>query len=423
MIRQKWTWQVGLLCLGLIAGCATAPDQTPSQQPQPSTETPTGEVADNPAPTELPEQNLLLRAADSGEFTVQLPGWQETSIAAARDAFRKSCARWRNRAADDQLSSNAPYAGRIADWLPVCASLEAVTDETEARLIIDALMTPLEVNAYNGESRFTGYFEPEIETRRVPVWPYIQPIPGVPSDLEQVDASVFGWNGGRVPAQRLPDGSLRPYPPREEIAVETDKVLGYAHPADVFFMQIQGSGRLRFDDGAVLRAAYGAHNGQPFRSTANWLMETGRITRGEASMQGIRAWMDRAGLEESRLAMDQNPRFVFFQPVEIGDPAAGPVGAFNVPLTALGSMAVDTSLHPLGVPMFVETTAPGLGGDWRGLLIAQDTGGAINGPVRGDIYYGTGAEAGARAGTTNAPGRLWVLLPKPVAEQVLSGES
>ena len=135
-------------------------------------------------------------------------------------------------------------------------------------------------------------------------------------------------------------------------------------------------------------------------------------------MQGIRAWMNRAGPAETRMAMNQNPRFVFFRAEAEGDPSLGPAGAEGVPLTPLGSMAVDTSLHPLGVPMFVQTTAPGLGGDWSGLLIAQDTGGAIKGPVRGDIYFGTGPEAGERAGTMNAPGRLWVLLPRAVAERM-----
>jgi membrane-bound lytic murein transglycosylase A len=116
--------------------------------------------------------------------------------------------------------------------------------------------------------------------------------------------------------------------------------------------------------------------------------------------------------------MNINPRFVFFQSLPEGDPDLGPNGAHNVPLTPLGSMAVDPEFHALGVPMFVQTTAPGLGGDWSGLLIAQDTGGAIKGPVRGDIYFGTGVDAGNRAGTMNAKGRLWVLLPRAVVERM-----
>ncbi|MEE9381268.1 MAG: MltA domain-containing protein, partial [Hyphomonadaceae bacterium] len=213
----------------------------------------------------------------------------------------------------------------------------------------------------------------------------------------------------------LSDGSLRPYPARGDIVPDPAKALGYAHPADVFFLQIQGSGRLSFPDGSTLRAAYATHNGHRFESTANWLLDTGRITRGEASMQGIRAWMDRAGLEAAHEAMNVNPRYVFFQSKPVGDPLLGPNGAHNVPLTPIGSVAVDTDLHPLGAPMFIETTAPGLGGAWSGLLIAQDTGGAIKGAVRGDIYFGTGHAAGQRAGTMNAPGRMWALLPRAIA--------
>jgi len=136
-------------------------------------------------------------------------------------------------------------------------------------------------------------------------------------------------------------------------------------------------------------------------------------------MQGIRAWMDRVSREDAQAAMNANPRFVFFRALQIGDPGLGPEGAASIPLTPLGSMAVDRSIHALGVPFFVETTAPGLGGDWSGLLIAQDTGGAIKGRVRGDIYYGTGDEAGARAGTQNAPGRMWAFLPRAVAARIV----
>ena len=135
-------------------------------------------------------------------------------------------------------------------------------------------------------------------------------------------------------------------------------------------------------------------------------------------MQGIRAWMDRTTPARAREAMNSNPRFVFFDIEPEGDPRLGPKGSFGVPLTPLGSMAVDLDFHAGGVPMFVQTTAPGLQGDWSGMLVSQDTGGAIKGAVRGDLYFGTGTQAGARADTVNAPGRMWVLLPRAVAERI-----
>lgn len=135
-------------------------------------------------------------------------------------------------------------------------------------------------------------------------------------------------------------------------------------------------------------------------------------------MAGIRAWMDRTTPDRMREAMNANPRFVFFQIQPEGDPSMGPNGSLGVPLTPLGSMAVDLNYHAGGVPMFVQTTAPGLGGEWSGMLVSQDTGGAIKGPVRGDIYFGTGPDAGARADTVNTDGRLWVLLPRVLAERI-----
>lgn len=342
---------------------------------------------------------------------LELPGWKAASLAAPVEAFKRTCDRFTRRAFDAPLSLSAPWAGTAGDWQPPCAALTAARDEAAARVIFETQFVPLEIIDKEGKQRFTGYFEPRYEARHSPEAPFTEPVFAVPSD--------FVANGDS-PLQRLADGSTRPYPARADIMARGGAAIAYAHPADVFFLQVQGSGRLTFPDGTTLRAAYAAHNGQPFKSVANWLIESGRITRAEGSMQGIRGWMDRASAAEVREAMNVNPRFVFFQSLPEGDPDLGPNGAHNVPLTPLGSMAVDPGFHALGMPMFIQTTAPSLGGEWSGLLIAQDTGGAIKGPVRGDIYFGTGKEAGERAGTMNAPGRLWVLLPRAVAERMFA---
>ena len=359
-----------------------------------------------PVPVTPPPPQAIERPASFQE----LPGWNSAAIEAPLSAFKRSCLKLEGRSGNEFLSTSADWAGQVADWRPACARVNEAVDDASARAILETLFTPVEILSPDGESRFTGYFEPMYEARYTPTAPFTEPVPALPADLVE--------NGGN-PLQRLPNGTTRPYPARAEITNAGVSAIAYAHPADVFFLQIQGSGRLRFPDGRTMRAAYAAHNGQPFKSTANWLMQTGRIARSEASMQGIRAWMDRAGPAETRLAMNQNPRFVFFRALPEGDPALGPEGAQAVPLTPLGSMAVDRTIHPLGVPMFVQTNAPGLGGDWSGLLIAQDTGGAIKGAVRGDIYFGTGPEAGEQAGTMNAPGRLWVFLPRNVAQRLM----
>lgn len=381
------------LAASILATCATRPVEAPTPV----------DGAVEPAP------HAILKPAATPQAFAAVEAWSGAALMPGVSAFRQSCDRAAFMAPDTLLSERAPWAGTAGDWLPACAALDVTTDEASARAVFEALLVPVEVLDPAGESRFTGYFEPVIEARRLPQGALSAPVPGPPRDLEQ---------GPDGPLQRLPDGTTRPYPPRGEIVPEPARVLGYAHPADVFFLQIQGSGRLVFEDGLTIRAAYHAHNGQPFRSVANWLIETGRITRGAASMQGIRAWMDRAGPEETRKAIGQNPRYVFFQARPVSDPARGPEGASGLALTPLGSMAIDPQRHAFGVPYLVETEAPGLGGAWSGVLVSQDTGGAIKGAVRGDIFFGTGNAAGDAAGTMNAPGRMWALLPRAVAERL-----
>jgi membrane-bound lytic murein transglycosylase A len=363
-----------------------------------------------PAPVVIPPPGSVPPPSSSGPVSWnQLPGWNTADLGPALQAFRRTCDRFQLRAHDAAIGRGAPWAGTAGDWAPACTALKAPHDPARTRALMEDQFVPIEIIDREGKDRFTGYFEPMYEARRAPEGVFTEPVMAVPSD--------FVANGDS-PLQRLPDGSTRPYPPRAEITARGGPAIAYAHPADVFFLQVQGSGRLTFPDGTTMRAAYAAHNGQPFKSVANWLIDTGRITRGEGSMQGIRAWMDRSSAAEVREAMNVNPRFVFFQALPEGDPALGPNGAHNVPLTPFGSMAVDPEFHALGVPMFVETSAPGLGGKWSGLLVSQDTGGAIKGPVRGDIYFGTGVDAGNRAGTMNAKGRLWVLLPRAVADRM-----
>lgn len=375
-----------------LYSCASAPRAPGPAEP----------IASPPAPP-------VLSLPETPDAFAALDGWHAASVAPGIEAFLRSCDAMAGRSAAELVSASASWAGTVGEWLPVCESLRLVDGEASARRVLEALTLPVALESPDGGSRFTGYFEPTIAARHAPAPGFTTPVPGPPADLEQ------GPNG---PLQRLPDGSARPYPPRAEIMVDPSRALGFAHPADVFFLQIQGSGRLVFEDGRTLRAAYFAHNGQPFRSTANWLIEQGEITRGEASMQGIRAWMDRAPPARVTQAMNANPRFVFFQPLPEGDPTLGPQGAAGIPLTPFGSMAIDRDYHPLGIPYLVETEAPGLGGRWQGILVSQDTGGAIKGAVRGDIYFGTGDEAGERAGTMNAPGRMWALLPRSVAARI-----
>ena len=389
---------IGLLAAALLvlSGCETSQREA---VPQPRTVSPPRVDIDPSAWTVSPKPVGF----------ESLPNWQKADLAPGLEALKRSCVVFESRDPRAYLSQRAPWAGAVDDWIPACAALDVIGDPQSARAVMQALFVPVEIVSNANDTRFTGYFEPTYQASLTPRSPYTEPIPGRPSDLISEGGQVY---------QRLRNGSRRPYPARADITKAGVRPLAYAHPADVFFLQIQGSGRLVLPDGRTLRAVYAANNGHPFRSTANWLMERGWISRSQASMQGIRSWMDRTSPQRVREAMNANPRFVFFDLEPEGDPSLGPKGSFGVPLTPLGSIAVDTSIHAGGVPMFVQTTAPGLGGSWSGLLVSQDTGGAIKGPVRGDLYFGTGPQAGAAADTVNAPGRLWVLLPRAVAERI-----
>ena len=341
-----------------------------------------------------------------------LPGWSAAQFDAPLSALKKSCGKISARAEMGQhaapLGEGVTYAGRVSEWAAPCNKLLRARSGEDARRILEQEFSPIEITVPDGKSKFTGYFEPEYVGSFRQTSVFSEPIPGVPDDL-------VIQNG--KPYQRMRNGKLRPYPSRAQISAAGVTPIGYARPSDVFFAQIQGSARFRLD-GRSLRAAYAANNGHKFVSTANWLIAHGWIKKSEASMQGITAWMNRADPVRLRQAMNANPRFVFFKAEQIANPNEGPNGSANVPLTAMGSMAIDKSIHALGTPFFVETTAPALGGKWSGVLVAQDTGGAIKGPVRGDIYFGTGAAAGEGAGRMNAPGRMWALLPKAVAARL-----
>jgi len=388
----------------ITAGLVLAACQTSSPPPQPQTPAAPIEPVLEPR-WQVPPRPL---AYD------MLPGWDAAGLAPGLNALRRSCASFAAKGPAAFISTRQVWAGRVSDWLPACEALSVIGDASSAKAVIQALFVPVEVQSNTGETRFTGYFEPEYEARLYPQGPFTEPVLAKPSDLVVQGGKVY---------QRQRSGRLKPYPKRAEITRRpTGQVLAYMRPGDLFFLQIQGSGRLTLADGRTIRAVYAANNGHTFKSTANWLMRKRWISRGQASMTGIKAWMATAPDRRVREAMNANPRYIFFATLPEGDPTLGPNGSLGVPLTPLGSVAVDPAFHALGTPLFVQTSAPGLGGVWSGLLVAQDTGGAIKGSVRGDIYFGTGAEAGARADTVNTSGRMWILLPRAVAQR-LRGEN
>jgi membrane-bound lytic murein transglycosylase A len=196
-------------------------------------------------------------------------------------------------------------------------------------------------------------------------------------------------------------------------------------PLDAFLLQVQGSGRIRLQDAtgseSVVRLAFADVNGRPYRSIGRWLVDQGELTLEQATLAGIIGWA-RMHPERIDTLLNQNPSYVFFRELPIGDPAQGPVGAQGVPLTAGYSVAVDPRFTPLGAPLLIASSPPDGGVPLTRLVLAQDTGGAIRGPLRFDLFWGTGTTAGQLAGAQRAPVQAWLLTPRGVRpEQLLQG--
>ena len=324
-----------------------------------------------------------------------LPGWEADDPSAALAAFRRSCLRMKS---------------------PAC---EAAARATSARTFFETHFQPFAVSdGGDPEGLFTGYYEPQLQGSRKRSERYRVPLYVRPPDLVMVDLGDFReeLKGQRI-AGRVEEGDLVPYPDRK--AIEGGALSGRElelvwvdDPVDAFFLQIQGSGRVRLDDGSEMRVGYAAQNGHPYFAIGKDLVERGALTREQVSMQSIRRWLE----ENPDLADDvmaRNASYVFFEELK----GEGPLGAQGVALTPGRSLAVDLKHWTLGTPVWLDASSPSpREGEpdrpLRRLMIAQDTGGAIVGVVRGDVFWGHGEEAAEVAGRMKNPGKMWVLLPR-----------
>jgi len=313
------------------------------------------------------------------------------------------------------------YAGHAGDWQGICSSLPQTTDRAQARGWFENSFVPFAVSTgFRRKALFTGYYEPVIHASRKRLGAYATPIYGVPRDLATADLGLFRRDlaGVRI-SGHVVGARFIPFPPRAVIdagGLNTAPVLLYANdPVAVFFLHIQGSGRAQVDDGSMLRLAYAGQNGRPYTPIGRVLIEKGAIDRSQMSMQAIRAWL-LGHPKNARPIMESDESYVFFREMPIGDPHLGSPGTEGVPLTPEASIAVDPALHALGVPMYVTTDAPADGVHrFSCICVAQDTGGAIKGGARADIFWGFGARAESIAGRMKSTGSLYVLLPKALA--------
>lgn len=361
-----------------------------------------------------------------------LKGWTEDDHAAALGAFRLSCIRLNAEADDDPVG---PYYGRASDWREACALAATVTpgDRLAARRFFETVFVPVSVQAGHRRSGlYTGYYEAELAGSRTRSEVHRVPLLKRPADLVTVDLSAFRdtFRGQRI-AGRVEDGRLVPYADRlalEEAALADPSgapvLLWVDSPVDAYFLQIQGSGRVRLDSGETVRVNFDGQNGFPATMIGRTLVERGAIDRDKVSMESIRAWLA-AHPADAIDVLAQNRSAIFFRELPVDDATMGPPGAEGVALTPGRSLAVDLAVHGLGAPVWVESEAPAPGvpgGETplHRLMVAQDTGGAIRGPVRGDVFWGFGDAAAALAGPMKARGQLTVLLPPDVAKALLA---
>jgi membrane-bound lytic murein transglycosylase A len=269
----------------------------------------------------------------------------------------------------------------------------------------------------------TGYYEPLLTGSRARGPRYRVPLYAAPEDLLTIDLTELYPEfkdkrlRGRVEGKRVV-----PYWPRADIesgqAPFTANALVYVEdPVEAFFLQIQGSGRVRLAEGGVIRVGYADQNGHPYRSIGRILVERGELPLERASMQGIREWGRRNPAKLAAL-LDENPSYVFFREVPAPAPGTieaeidGPFGTLGVPLLRERTLAVDPRSIPLGAPVFLATTYPLSTKPLQRLMLAQDTGGAIRGAVRADFFWGFGDDAGQQAGRMKQEGRMWILWPR-----------
>ena len=306
------------------------------------------------------------------------------------------------------------------EWQGVCSLAQSLPANAKPEIIgqfFRGNFDPFRViNADESQTGLvTGYYEPLLHGSRVRTTVNRYPIYAPPQDLITVDLSdVYPDLKFRRLRGRLVGNKLVPYLERGEIGSDAAPLKGLEiayvdNAVELFFLEIQGSGQIELPDGARIRVGYADQNGHPFRSLAGALIRRGEIRAERASMQGIKEWARRHPAKVKQF-MNANPSFVFFK--ELPDDLGGPIGTLGVPLTAERSIAVDPRVIPLGVPVYLSTTFPGTRQEMNRLMVAQDTGGAINGAVRADFYWGFGDKAGAQAGSMKQQGRMWVLLPK-----------
>lgn len=380
-----------LVCLSvLLASCTTTPPEVPEPE------------------SLQPERRQLVSFAD-------LPDWNADNMQAVWPAFLQSCRAIMKK----------------ADWHDVCLKARDIDENDPAviRAFFETNFDPYQIVGENGSATglATGYYEPLLTGSRNRKGKFQTALYRQPDDLLVVDlASAYPQLKGLRLRGKLDGHRVVPYDTRAEIEktgkLDGNEIVWVDDVLDAFFLEIQGSGRVYLpESGETIRLAYANQNGRPYRSIGRYLLDKGELKPGQASAQQIRQWIKR-NPKRLREVLDSNPSYVFFREEKIENPEEGPKGALGVPLTPGRSIAIDPGYIPLGAPVFIDTTQPYSSVPMRKLMMAQDTGGAIRGPVRADYFWGFGAAAGEQAGKMKQKLKVWLLLPKQPANETFGQE-
>ncbi len=390
MVLPKY---LAAVAAAVCAACTTLP-QTGTKPPPPAIVVPDTERA-------------MLRPVAFAE----LPGWADDTLADAWPAFTTGC------------TALVAQEATAAIWRETCAATVAVDprDTAAVRTFFERHFTAYQALSPDGKDAglVTGYYEPLLDGSRIRSEQYRYPLYAPPDDLLTIDLiELYPELKDKRLRGRVDGKRVVPYWTRADIETGKPPLAGKElvyvdDPIEAFFLQIQGSGRVRLAEGGVMRIGYADQNGHPFRSVARMLIDRGQLSPDGASMQAIKEW-GRRHPETLPELLDQNPSYVFFREVTPDATATidGPLGTLGVPLAAGRAIAVDPLSVPLGAPVFLSTTWPLSSRPLNRLVLAQDTGGAIRGPLRVDFFWGFGEDAARQAGRMKQAARLWLLWPK-----------
>ena len=338
-----------------------------------------------------------------------LPDWQSLDLQPTWQAFGKSCSALKNK----------------ANWQAACAKSNelAQPDNAALRAFFEENFTPYQVFNPDGTSQglITGYYEPKLFGSREKTEKFRYPLYGVPDDLLTIELSeVYPELKNMRLRGRVQGKKVVPYYNRTDIdndkaALQGRELFWVDNAVELFFLQIQGSGRIELPDGSLMKVGYAEQNGHPYVSIGKKLVEMGGLKLEEASMQGIKKWAEKNPDKLLNDLLEKNPSYVFFR--ELPNQLTAPLGALGVPLTEEYSIAVDSRTIPLGSPVFLSTTFPNTAQPLNRLMLAQDVGGAIRGAVRADFFWGFGEQAGMQAGKMKQKGEMWVLFPRGAEPQ------